>query len=309
MNVSVVIPNYNGEDLLKKNLPKVFEELEKYRGGKFEVIVVDDGSRDESLNVLEDFEKKYKNLKVLVNKKNLGFSSTVNNGAAHATGDILLLLNTDVYPQKGFLDPLINNFRDEAVFAVGCMDKSIEGDSVVLRGRGVGSWKRGFLVHGKGEVNKKSNFWASGGSSAFRKTLWVKLGGLSEFYNPFYWEDIDISYRAQKAGYKVLFEPNSVVYHEHHKGVIRKTYSPYDIKTIAYRNQFLFVWSNATDFNLRIAHIVFLPYHFAKALLRFDSAFFISFVKALVLLPQVLISNSKSHKLFVRKDGEVTESF
>ncbi len=305
MNISVVIPNYNGEELLKKNLPKVLDELESYKNGKFEIIVVDDASTDSSESVISNFQSPISKLKFIKNKSNLGFSSTVNKGVSHASGDIVILLNTDVYPEKGFLDPLINNFRDEAVFAVGCMDKSIEGDSIVLRGRGIGSWKRGFLVHRKGEVNKKSNLWASGGSSAFRKTLWVKLGGLSEFYNPFYWEDIDISYRAQKAGYKVLFEPNSVVYHEHHKGAIRKTYSPYNIKTISYRNQFLFVWSNATDFNLRIAHIVFLPYHFAKALLRLDISFFLAFIQALFLLPKVIEFNSKSKKLLIIKDREV----
>ncbi|MEX2012941.1 MAG: glycosyltransferase family 2 protein [Candidatus Levyibacteriota bacterium] len=305
MNISIVIPNYNGEDVLEKNLPKVLSEIENYKGGKIEVVVVDDASVDESVSILKDFEKKYKEFKVYVKKKNEGFSSTVNLGVGHAGGEIVVLLNTDVYPEKGFLDPLVSNFKDKDVFAVGCMDKSIEGSNIVLRGRGIGSWKRGFLVHKRGEVNKKDTLWASGGSAAFSREIWKKLGGLNEAYNPFYWEDIDLSYRAQKSGYRIIFEPESIVFHEHAKGAIKKAYSSSRIKTIAYRNQFIFVWSNVTDFKLRVAHIMFLPYHFAKALLRLDIAFFIAFMKALFLLPKVIEFNSESKKLFTRKDREV----
>ena len=184
MNISIVIPNYNGAGLFKKNLPKIFEELKNYEKGKTEVIVVDDGSLDDSIKVLNDFRNEYKNLKVFENEKNLGFSSTVNKGVSKTDSDIIILLNTDVYPQKGFLEPLFKNFEDEKVFAVGCLEKSIEGKDIVLRGRGLGKWEKGFLIHRRGEVDKKNTLWASGGSSAFRKSIWEKLGGLNELYNP-----------------------------------------------------------------------------------------------------------------------------
>lgn len=310
MNISVIIPNYNGENLLRKNLPKIIEELQSYKGGDVEIIVVDDASTDSSESVISNFihsasSGQISNFKFIKNKRNLGFSSTVNKGASVARGDILLLLNTDVYPEKGFLMPLLTHFRDEDVFAVGCMDKSIEGENVVLRGRGLGSWKRGFLVHRRGEVNKKSTLWVSGGSGAFRKSIWDKLGGFNELYNPFYWEDIDLSYRAQKSGYKILFEPGSIVFHEHEKGAIKKTYSTFRVKTVAYRNQLIFVWSNATDFNLRVEHVFFLPYHFARALLRLDGAYLLGFFKAFMLLPKVIEFNFESHKQFRIKDKEV----
>jgi len=305
MDISVIIPNFNGESLLKKNLPKVIEELENYKNGKVEVIVVDDGSTDSSESVISNLKSKILNFKFIKNKKNLGFSSTINNGARQAKGEILLLLNTDVYPEKGFLESLLASFKDEKVFAVGCMDKSVEGGKIILRGRGLGGWKRGLLVHRRGEVDNKNTLWVSGGSGAFRKSIWDKLGGLNELYNPFYWEDIDLSYRAQKSGYKVMFEPKSVVFHEHEEGVIKKTHSSFKIKTIAYRNQFIFVWLNATDFYLRLAHVIFLPYHSAKALLRHDTAFFIGFFEAFVLLPKVIKLSFGIHKLFVKSDKEV----
>ena len=200
MSISIIIPNYNGEKLLNKNLPSVINALKNYQGEK-EIIIVDDGSEDESKNVVRNFiNNKTVEIRLLENEVNLGFSSTVNKGVKNAKGEIVILLNTDVAPQADFIEPLLSHFSDQKVFAVGCLDKSIENGKVIERGRGLGEWKRGFLVHRRGEVNKKNTLWVSGGSGAFRKTIWETLGGLNELYNPFYWEDIDLSYRALKSG-------------------------------------------------------------------------------------------------------------
>lgn len=302
MDISIVIPNYNGAKLLEKNLPKVLKAVNFYKKGKVEIIIVDDCSTDNSLDFIKD-----KNVVILKNEKNLGFSSTVNKGVRKATGNIIILLNTDVYPQENFLEPLINSFEDKSVFAVGCLDKSIEEGKIVERGRGLGVWKRGFLVHRRGEVDKTNTLWVSGGSGAFRKSIWDKLGGLNELYNPFYYEDIDLSYRALKSGYKVFFEPKSVVFHEHEKGSIKEKYTSSQIKAIAYRNQFIFVKENATDINLKFMYFIWLPYHFFKALLRRDWPFFIGYFKALVLMPKVIKSSLSSQKLFVLSDKEVID--
>ncbi|MCL4418705.1 glycosyltransferase family 2 protein [Patescibacteria group bacterium] len=300
MDISIVVPNYNGEKLLKKSLPRLLEILRNYKDGEAEIIIVDDASTEKSV----DFLKKY-DVEIFINDKNLGFSSTVNRGVKKAKGEIVILLNTDVFPEKDFLKPLLKHFKDPKVFAVGCMDKSIEGDKTILRGRGLGTWKRGFLVHRRGEVNKADTLWVSGGSGAFRKTAWDRLSGFNELYNPFYYEDIDLSYRALKAGYKVLFEPKSVVSHEHEKGAIKTKYSSFQIKTIAYRNQFIFVWENATDLDLQFIHFLWLPYHFAKAILRGDVAFFLGFLKAFILLPKIIKSSLGYQKLFIKKDREI----
>jgi GT2 family glycosyltransferase len=309
MNISVIIPNYNGENLLKKNLEKVFQEMSAYKEGKEEIIVVDDGSSDGSLSFLADFSKTHRNIKVVINKKNLGFAPTVNRGVETSNGDVIILLNTDVYPEVGFLEPLLKHFSNTNVFAVGCLDRSIENRNIILRGRGLGEWKRGFLSHRRGEVDKQNTLWVSGGSGAFKKTIWEKLGGLNELYAPFYWEDIDLSYRALKSGYEVLFESKSVVVHEHEKGVIKNKYSEFKIKTIAYRNQFIFVWENVTDFSLRVSHAAWLPYHLAKALVDSDWGFFLGFFEALILLPKVIKSNLSYRKLFVKKDKQIIAGY
>lgn len=301
MKISIVIPNYNGEELLKKNLPKVLEVAKKTTA---EVIIVDDGSTDSSVRVAESLE-----VKVFKNLKNSGFSTTVNKGVESSKGDVIVLLNTDVYPEKDFLAPLSTDFKDKNVFAVGFLDKSKENGKLVLRGRGIGKWQKGFLVHSKGDVRKSNTLWASGGAAAFRKSIWEKLGGLDELYSPFYWEDIDISYRALKSGYKIIFDTKCAVYHDHKKGAIKTYYSEFDIKTIAYKNQFIFAWKNGTDFLLQFNQIFFLPYHLLKALGRRDWAFILGFLKAMAVLPKIIRSSLKAQEIFVKNDEGTIKEF
>lgn len=315
MNVSIIIPNYNGEALLRKNLPKVFEAGEYYAKETqklIEVVVIDDCSTDNSVKEIQNLESRIQNLrikfKIIKNEKNLGFAKSINKGVESAGGEIVVLLNSDVAPEKEFLVPLIRHFKDEKVFAVGCMDKSIEGSKIILRGRGVGEWQRGFLVHSRGEVNKKDTLWVNGGSGAFKKQIWEKLGGFNTIYNPFYWEDIDLSYRAQKSGYKVFFEPKSVVVHEHEKGAIKAKFNSSQIKTITYRNQFLFVWINATDLNLQFLHIFWLPYHFLIAVKNLDIAFLKGLFFAFTNLPEVITFRLKAQKNIVKSDKEVIKN-
>lgn len=313
IKVSIVIPNYNGEKLLKKNLESVFEAAEYYankHNSQIEIVIADDCSEDNSIEEVKSLKLKVKSrnlkLKIIWNEMNLGFSSTVNKGVKESEGEIVVLINTDVRPEKDFLIPLVSHFKEEELFAVGCMDKSIENGKVILRGRGIGKWEKGFLMHSRGEVDKTNTLWVAGGSGAFRKSIWEKLGGFDELYNPFYWEDIDLSYRAVKSGYRILFEPKSVVVHEHEEGAIKKKYSYFKIKTIAYRNQFIFVWKNITDLDLYLLHFDFwVFYHLVNALMRKDWCLILGFFRAYVLLPKILKSRFKVKRLFAKSDKEV----
>ncbi len=308
MNISIIIPNYNGEGLLKRNLPKVYDEVKEDKG-IVEIIVADDFSTDDSLKVLEKLKKEIPLLKILTNKSNLGFSKNVNKAVRQAKGELLILLNSDVSPERGFLKPLLKHFSDEKVFAVGCMDKSYDNGKVILRGRGLGKWEKGFLLHRRGEVDKTNTLWVSGGSGAFSKKIWEKLDGFNEIYSPFYWEDIDISYRALKSGYKLIFEPESIVNHEHEKGAIKSKYSESYIKTISYRNQFIFSWENATDLSIQVSFFFWLPYHLLKAVLRMDTPFFKGFFWALILSPKVIKSSLAYQRQFTKKDSEVIKGY
>lgn len=315
MLVSVIIPNYNGLSLLKKNLPAVLRVLnicEYTSKKKIELLVVDDASTDESVSYLEKSAATYTGgvpIRIIRNEHNLGFAPSVNKAVKQAKGEYLYLLNSDVTPEQGFLEPLLKNMKDERMFAVGSMDKSIERGKEVLRGRGLGKWERGFLAHRRGEVDGKDTLWVNGGSGLFRKKIWEKLGGFTELYAPYYWEDIDLSYRALKSGYEVLFEPESIVTHRHEEGAILKTQHKGKVKSIAYRNMWLFVWLNATDRSILREHLRFLPIHLLRAFIKGDFRMVHGFFLAFLQLPKILQLRTKSMKHFRKTDSEVVGRF
>lgn len=317
MKISIVIPNYNGEELLKRNLPRVISVIKDYsqeHNTSIQLVITDDGSRDKSVQILQEYKDKADDGKVEFTvgfrERNGGFSSNVNFGVSLANGEIVILLNTDVVPDKGFIEPLLKHFEDDKVFAVGCMDKSIEPNGeVVLRGRGIGRWGKGFLQHSKGGLEKNDTLWVSGGSGAFRRDLWKKLGGLSEIMNPFYWEDVDLSYRGWKSGYKMIFEKSSTVVHEHEEGVIKRTSTPARVQMTALRNQFLFVWINVTDLSLIFSHLLWLPVHVLRAIARRDWVFVKGFLLATLKLPEALQYRARNKKLFKVSDRQIIQQF
>lgn len=306
MRINVIIPNYNGSHLIGKNLPSVMDSLKDYPDCL--VIIVDDGSKENDYQKLKSYvsELNNKNIRLIRQNKNKGFSSAVNKGALASDAELLVILNSDVSPEENFMAPVIKDFENnDNLFGVGCLDKSEEKEGVVFRGRGIGFWKRGFVLHKKGDIDKSDTFWISGGSSIISAKLLKSLGGYDEIYNPFYWEDIDLSYRARKAGYDIKFENKSVVIHSHSEGSIVKHYTPEKIKRIAYRNQFIFVWKNITDPLLIFSHFVFLPYHLFWAALRLDLAFFEGFLLALIRVPVIIERRNKQKSKYLKKDSEL----
>lgn len=308
MKIDVIIPNYNGAELIKNNLPQVIKSLEK-TDAQIKIFIVDDFSEEEDylkLKQLLESKKWEYEISLSRNSSNLGFSSTVNSVALSSSSDFILLLNTDVSPTPNFLLPLIEDMKKNSnLFGVGCMDESIENGKKVYRGRGIGFWKRGFFVHKKGSIEGTDTQWISGGSSFIRTDYFKTLGGFDELYNPFYWEDIDLSYRALKRGYGLMFDKNSIVIHKHSQGAIKKSFSEGTIKTIAYRNQFIFVWKNITDSNLLFSHLLMVPIYLTRSLLKGDVMFIIGFLMALVRIPKIVKKRKSQLKYFSRKDYEV----
>lgn len=297
--ISIVIPNYNGKQLLERNLPKVIDAAHMA-----EIIVVDDCSTDDSLQVLDKFGSR---IKVVKREKNQGFASSVNDGVKNASGELVVLLNSDVYPTKQFLSHLTRHFQDERVFAVGCMQTGGKWEGKKKQGRGKGEFRQGFVHHSWASTEKSDTLWVFAGASMYRKKIWDKLGGMDTLYNPFYWEDIDISYRALKAGKRLVFEQKSLVFHRQSEGSIRSRYLQKDIKTIAYRNQFLFVWLNITDINMIFQHLLYLPYHLAKAIYQKDWAFIKSFFMSVILLPSVAWHRKRNIKNSIITDKEILD--
>jgi len=297
MKISVVIPNFNGKKLLEENLPKV---LKICLG--CEVIVVDDASTDGSAEMIA---KKFPQVELLHRPKNEGFSSAVNDGVKIAHGELVFLLNSDAYPDEFDQASIEHYFKDSETFAVGLLQKSVEDGKIMLRGRGIGSFRRGFLEHARGEINNSSTLWVSGGAGVFRKSIWGKLGGLCTLYNPFYWEDIDLSFRARKAGYKIYFDTKNFVVHSQNEGSIRSYFSISKIKTIAYRNQFFFVWLNISDSIYLFSHVLWTKYYLLKSLIRGDRAFVKGFFLAIFKFTEVLRIRGNNSKLWKISDREM----
>lgn len=301
LNYSVVITNYNGAKILEKNLPSVFAAVEGA-----EVLIVDDASSDGSLKVLEKFAKEYKNLRIIRKDKNEGFSSTTNLGVKSAKNDIVILLNSDIRPQKDFLKSIFSHFDDDMVFAVGLCDHSHEKDgSIVSRGRSVGRFLKGFPMHRLGEIKRSYSLWANGGSSVIRRGIWLTIGGLDTIYNPAYGEDLDMGYRAWKMGYTIMFEPESIVDHYHESGAMKGRYLPIYRRAITFRNQNLFVLINITDRKYLLDYFLWLPYHLGKALLRLDFAFWYGFLLVFPLLPRAISHRVRLLTKFVKTDREI----
>src|SRR3989344_8156502 len=198
VKISIVIPNWNGEDKLQKNIPKVLEAVKGNYFDETEIIVVDDGSTDNSVEVIKN---NFPNIVVIEKQKNSGFSSTVNLGVSKSQGEFVVLLNTDAVPQLGFLGFALRHFEDQNIFSVGC---NTGGSFAIAK------FKDGFFWHNQADEKPKQahkTLWVSGGSGVFRKSIWQELGGLDTIYDPFYEEDLDIGYRALKRGYMNLWEP------------------------------------------------------------------------------------------------------
>lgn len=297
--ISIIIPNFNGAELLEKHLPAVVQ----YSHGS-EIIVVDDGSQDSSTTLLH---KKFKKVKVIRLRKNTGFANAANTGVKEAENKIVLLLNSDISPRKNYLRPALKYFKDKTTFAVGLEDQSHEGGRIIPRGRGSARFKRGFVEHFAAVVERGITFWTSGGSSLFDRGKFLKLGGFDIIYKPFYWEDIDLGFRAWKSGYKCYFEPLAKVDHYHEQGAIKKNATDFFIRTVSYKNQFLFVWKNVDNYYLAFLHLVWLPFHIVKAIMRSDLPFFYGLMLASLSLPNLI--KTLHHNKFTISEQEVFNKF
>lgn len=303
--VDIVIPNYNGAHLFAKNLPKVLLAHENYTG---KIIVIDDGSTIEDKKKLREIVSSLKSKKIMLveHAHNKGFSSAINTGVSHSDAEFVVLLNSDVVPKRNFLESLLNKMKSDPLhFGIGCMDESHEGERVVKRGRGIGSWRGGMIVHSKGDEESPDTFWISGGSCILRRELFVKIGGMDILFNPFYWEDIDLSYRAVKSGYRISFDKESVVEHYHGEGAILTGFKKERITTAAYRNQFIFTWKNITSSSLIVSHIIRLPLHILRAIKGGDRAFLKGLFLALIKLPAIMKRRKIQQKLYQRSDVEL----
>jgi GT2 family glycosyltransferase/glycosyltransferase involved in cell wall biosynthesis len=253
---SVVIPNWNGKDLVEKYLPSVIAAMSGHPAN--EIIVVDNGSSDGSADFVRTA---FPSVKVVALPTNLGFGGGSNAGFREAKNDIVVLLNSDMRVAPDFLPPLLEGFRDPEVFAVSC--QIFFSDPKKLReetGLTQGWWQDGGL-RVRHRIDEAVTdlfpcFYGGGGSCAFDRAKFLELGGFDRILEPFYLEDTDAGYMAWKRGWKVLYQPRSVVYHEH-RGTIGKKFGEDYIQAVLKKNFLLFCWKNIHEWPRLLSHFFF----------------------------------------------------
>ena len=255
-NISIVIPTFNGKELLEKYLPSVLDACKDYSFEKTELIVIDDASSDGTADYLES---NFPFIKVIRQQTNKGFSVSANHGIFSAKNRIVVLLNNDVEVANNFLSFFLHHFEDKNLFAVRPGLKNTSEDEIIKHPKIGGKFKYGFFdVPAEVKENTDLAFFAGGGACVYDREKFIELAGFDEIFSPFYFEDVDLSYRAWKRGWKIIYEPKCWAYHQG-CATISKFYSARYINIITERNKYFLIWKNITDIKLIFEHFVFVP--------------------------------------------------
>lgn len=222
MKLSIIIGNYNTPKLTRDCVESIYKYSPKC---SFEVIVVDDASTDNSMAVLKELEKKYKqglagkagkNLKVLQNIKNSGFVRTNNKGLHKSRGDYKLLLNSDTVVHQGSIDSLIS-FAEKTPDAGVVGSKLLNKDGTVQKS--VFNFPTILNVIGYDKFAPNTDVpqvvdAVVGASFLITPKAFKLVGGLNPKYTS-YFEDLDYCREVYRKGLKVYYLPESIITHYH----------------------------------------------------------------------------------------------
>jgi GT2 family glycosyltransferase len=324
-DISIVIPTWNGQPLLERFLPSIKAAAQRYieRSPEaiIEILIIDDASTDSTIDWLineqgfcneeTEINQLHLRLRVISNKENVGFGEACNRGIALAKAPLIFLLNNDVEVDIDSIKPLVKNFSDLSVFAVHCRMFNLETKQECGIGK-LGYFSRGFIrVHSSyATTNGKSalySMFAGGGASMFDREKFLEIGGFDSLFAPFYWEDVELSYRAWKRGYTILYEPESIVYHRV-SSTVRKINRSY-VRSIEQRNRLIFNWISLSDKWFLISHIIWLVLLLLSAPLRLKPGFIVSFLSALSRFKSVAKRRRENQHMSRRSDKEIFQIF
>lgn len=212
-SVSVIIPNWNG----MRHLPSCLNSLRRQTWNEFETLVVDNGSHDDSLAMLQ---RDYPWVRVLALPRNLGYAGGCNKGLKAAQSDILCILNNDTELESDWLAELIAALERHPDAGMATPKVKLFDDRTRLHTTGDlvradGTFdSRGVWQIDEGQFDREEYvFGAAGVAPAFRREMLDEIGLFdADFWS--YCEDVDLSWRAQWAGYKCIYAPRSVLYHK-----------------------------------------------------------------------------------------------
>ncbi len=211
--VTVIIPNWN----TRRWLPGCLDGLRAQTFNDFQVILVDNGSTDDSL----DFVKRhYPDVKILAFQENRGFAVAANAGIHHTRSEYVALLNVDTIPQPTWLTELVK-VMDQSSADVGCLASkmlSMDNPAVIDDAGNTLSWygiacKRGNGQPAENYTQLEEVFSVSGGASLYRRSFFEDVGSFDETFVS-YLEDVDLGLRGRVFGYRCLYVPTAPVLHQ-----------------------------------------------------------------------------------------------
>ena len=219
LKTAVVLLNWNGRHWLERFVPEILGSL----NGLAELVVIDNASTDDSKAWLDAH---HPGIRWIQNGENLGYAGGYTRGLEHLDAELLVLMNTDVCPRKAWLEPLIEAFERQPLLGAAqprILDHA-QSEKFEYAGAAGGfidalgyPFCRGRLFDDLEEEAGKylksgSVFWASGACLAVRASVFRALGGFeASFFAHF--EEIDLCWRIQRAGYALIYLPDSVVEH------------------------------------------------------------------------------------------------
>jgi GT2 family glycosyltransferase len=235
-SISVVIPNYNGRDILLDTIRFAIRALETSQIIDYEVIVSDDASVDDSIEMVQN---NFENVIVVKSDVNTGFSGNVNRGVFSSTKELILLLNSDVHLTEGYFNSLIPLFSNEKTFGVMGVIKDIKS----LEIQDGAKYPKLFLYNIESNKNLISEnkvlptFFLSGANALIRASYLKRIGGLCELFNPYYSEDVELGIRVWRMGWEMYFQPDAICYHELSTTI--KKINSHKVQLIAKRNKYI----------------------------------------------------------------------
>lgn len=254
--VSIVIVNLNGKQLLR-NCIKSIKRLD-YPGEKLEVVVVDNGSTDGSVEFLHE---NYKSVKVIRNTKNEGFAKPSNDGARAAKGEYVAFLNSDMRVEKNWLIELMRSLERSNAKCAGSVILNWDGKRLDFAGGGVNFLGLGYhndFNRPMSEMepllkNDRELLFACGGAMIVERETFLFAGGFDEDYFA-YFEDTDLGWRLNILGCKTVLSVKSRVYHKH--SATSKTIVKERIQYLFERNKLFTCYKNYGD---DLFYKVFMP--------------------------------------------------
>lgn len=235
MVISIITLNYKKKELTIACLTSLYEQfVQDFMQDKIELIIVDNDSQDDSVDVLnqEITNKGYKNVQVIANDTNAGFGAGCNKGAATALGEYLLFLNNDTIVKDKSIFEMAHYLATHSEASIlGGQMKNFDGTLQPCAGTFYTLWPAFLLLVGghkiglldKSPKQVKKVDWVKGGMMMVRKEIFKRLGGFDEKIF-MYIEDMELCYRASQAGYAVYFYPTATVLHKE-QGSSNKTFA------------------------------------------------------------------------------------